>query len=247
MDQLNSDRPVNPGLVGMMISDQIEAANRRLLQQATATDVERRCQDRNFHFDEVTSLEQRVRKQFNMQKGLVNAQPLQRFDHQLATRVCYCEWCQGQTNGQPYCHGDDLMNHHQGKGIPETPPPGKMYKSKSDETLSTISSHANRRHWQLGPKEQGNPDARLKHHHRRPRERRDKRQEAGKKIEAANGRSVRARTPELYLDDKELHNDSTPLVVPANVRQWLIKQGELDKNTRLTNPNKIKYTEVYDL
>lgn len=245
MDQLNKD---NPGLAGMMISDQIEAANRRLLQQATAVDAERRCQDRNFHFDEVTSLEQRVRKQFNMQKGLANAQPLQRFDPRHAMHVCYCEWCQGQTNGRPYCHGDDRMNNRQGRGIPETPPPGKMYKSKSDETLSTISSHANRRHLQFGSKEPENADARLKHHHRRPRERREKRQDAGKKVEAVNGRSVRARTPEVNLDDRELRNDNVPpLVVPANVRQWLIKQGELDQNTRLTNPNKIKYTEVYDL
>lgn len=245
--------PLERPSAAYMLSNEIDASNRCLMQQVAAVDAERRG-NRNFHFDEMATLEQRVRKQFNMQRGLVsNAQPMMtrgHHDHLLAVPSCDCDWCHSRTTGRPHRHRDDAANRHRSKHPPATPPPGKMYKSKSDETLSTISSHAHQQQCQLGAREQNCADAaKSRLSHRQAREKHEKRQEGCKKVPAnrgQDGRSVRAKTPEVYLEGGELHNDNA-VVVPANVREWLIKQNGRENSGKSAIANKCKYSEVYDL
>lgn len=244
--------PLERPSAAYMLSNEIDAANRCLMQQVTAGDAERRCFDRNFHFDEMATLEQRVRKQFNMQRGLVsNAQPMMRgHEHLPAVPSCNCEWCHSRTTGRSHRHRDDAANRHHSKHPPATPPPGKMYKSKSDETLSTISSHAHQQQCQFGAREQDCADVvKSRISHRRAKEKHDKRQEGYRKMpinRGQDGRSVRAKTPEVYLEGGELHNDNA-VIVPANVREWLIKQNGRENTGKSAVANKCKYSEVYDL
>ena len=69
----------------------------------------------------------------------------------VANKQDPCYWCYGnEHHNQPRYHDDDMLNQNNMVYDPTEPPmPGRLYKSKSDETLSVASSHPSRRHWKL--------------------------------------------------------------------------------------------------
>ena len=205
------------------LADQIEFKNRWMLQQGTTVDNERQNlvagvnmvrQNRNQHSDKCR----------------------QRSSHRQSEsreRACSCNSC---NRNVAYQSRDDLVSHCRAKDVVSMPPPGKIYRSKSDESLSAVSGHISHRvrsrdgseSWKT---ERGNKPT---HHHR------DQRRDMSRKVrlesigEVPNRMSLVPDYPSKYSEshsrapegrsEKGEFQDDIPFVVPANVKDWLMRQ-----------------------
>lgn len=60
-----------------------------------------------------------------------------------------CDWCLTGDEDKQHYHRDDMLNQRFCYEAEEPPPPGRLFRSRSDDTLSLASSHPSRRHWRM--------------------------------------------------------------------------------------------------